>query len=328
MVMWPRLLFLLIAAVWAFGPVRVMAASSAYVQTTERLDLHRVGFAIAAPPEFTSRLSERARARFAQAGLPLGDSGNTGGPLPATLTLTLSAQPLTDTCPGHVLYAPSLTLSEPVIISRNSELLNDVTWLAHTGAQVRQPITLPELERDLDAFIEQFVADYRAANTGIHSLDSERAPMISRADSPPPVSISAEHTAAHSDAGLKELRVDQLRISVSAGRFSQALTTRALQQFSDAGRPITPGREHNSQVALGVELTQQPLEDRCPGTVLYESGLYLVEQVQIGRNRRVSIWSDTWLRETTQVVPPRSQRQLESDQDALLRQFIDALNPR
>ena len=82
------------------------------------------------------------------------------------------------------------------------------------------------------------------------------------------------------------------------------------------------------QVSLGVELTQQTLEDRCPGKVLYESGLYLVEQVQIGRNRQVSIWSDTWMRETIAVVTPRTQAQLESDQDALLRQFIDALNTR
>ena len=305
-----------------------IAASSAYVRSTEGLDLHHVRLAVAAPPEFTSRLSGRAGALFAKAGLPLGNSDGADGPFTAALTLTLSPQPLTDTCLGHVLYVPSLRLTEPVIISRNGELLNDVTWLTHTGAQVREPMTISDLERDLDTFIEQFIADYRAANAGVHSLDPERAPMISRADSPPPVSVAAEHTAAHSNAGLKELPTEQLLISVSAGRYSQALTKRALQQFSAAGRPLMSGLGRNKQVSLGVELTQQTLEDRCPGKVLYESGLYLVEQVQIGRNRQVSIWSDTWMRETIAVVTPRTQAQLESDQDALLRQFIDALNTR
>ncbi len=328
MVMCSRLLFLLIAAVWVFGPVRVMAASSAYVQTTEGLDLHRVRFAIAAPPELTSRLSKRADTLFANAGLPLPGSDGRNKPSIATLTLSLTPQPLADTCPGHVLYAPSLTLTEPVTITRNAELMNDVTWLAHTGPQVREPVTVSELEQDLDTFIEQFIADYLAANAGVRPSLSNDAPMVSRTDPTPTVSVTAEQNETLSDAGLKKLRVDQLRLSVSAGRFSQSLTTRALQQFSEAGRPLKPGHGRNDHVTLGIELTQRTLEDRCPGKVLYESGLYLVEQVQIGRNREVSIWSDTWLKETTRVITPRSQQQLESDQDTLLRQFIDSLNTR
>jgi hypothetical protein len=211
------------------------------------------------------------------------------------------------------------------MIPRNSAIMNDVTWLAHTGAQVREPITVSELERDLDAFIHQFIEDYRAANAGVRPSTPEGMPNNSQADNTPSISVGTEQPATNPDAGLKELRIDQLRISVSAGRFSKPLTTRALQQFSDAGRMHMSGPGHNNQVALGVELIQQPLEDRCPGKVLYESGLYLVEEVQIKRNPLVSIWSDTWLREATQVVVPRSQEQLESDQDALLQQFFDSL---
>lgn len=309
-------------------PDRGLAASSAYVQTTDGLDLHHVRLAISAPPEFISRLSERARSLFANAGLPLPGSDSTNKPPIATLTLSLNPQPLAATCPGHVLYAPSLTLTEPVLITRNMELMNDVTWLAHTGPQVREPVTVSELEQDLDTFIEQFIADYRAANAGVRPSPSDGAPMVSRTDPSATVSVTAEQPKTRFDAGLKQLRIEQLLLSVSAGRFSQPLTTRALQQFSEAGHPLQPGHGRTGHVTLGIELTQRTLEDRCPGKVLYESGLYLVEQVQIGRNRRVSIWSDTWLREAIAVVTPRSQQQLESDQDTLLRQFIDALNTR
>ncbi len=328
MVIYPHRAFLFIALLWALVPAPATAASSAYVQTTDGLDLQRVRFAVAAPPELTSRLSKRADTLFANAGLLLGNSDGADRPFTATLTLSLSSQPLTDTCPGHVLYAPSLTLTEPVTITRNAELMNDVTWLAHTGPQVREPVTVSELEQDLDTFIEQFIADYRAANAGVRPSPSDGAPMVSRTDPTATVSVTAGQHKTRFDAGLKKLRVDQLRLSVSAGRFSQPLTTRAMQQFNEAGRPLKPGHGRNDHVTLGIELTQRTLEDRCPSKVLYESGLYLVEQVQVGRNRRVSIWSDTWLREAIAVVTPRSQQQLESDQDALLRQFIDALNTR
>lgn len=311
-----------------FLPDRGMAAASAYVQTTEGLDLRHIRFAIDAPPELVLQLSARAQSRFAQAGLTVGDPDGTDQQPIATLTLTLNAQPLTGTCPGHVLYAPSLTLREPVTITRNSVLMNDVTWLAHTGSQVRKPVTVSDLELDLDTFIEQFIADYRAGNAGIRQSNSSGTPIVSDNNPPPTVSVMTESQKAHPDAGLKELRADQLRVSVSAGQFSQALMTRALQQFSDAGHSLKPSHGQDNQITLGVELTQRTLEDRCPGKVLYESGLYLVEQIQLARNRRVSIWSDTWLQETTQVVTPRSQQQLESDQDALLRKFLDSLNSR
>jgi len=309
-------------------PGNGIAATSAYVQTTEGLDLNQLRFAISAPPEFISRLSERATTLFTKAGLPPPDSDAQDRQFIATLTLTLNPQSLSDTCQGHILYAPSLRLTEPVMIPRNSVILNDVTWLAHTGAQVREPVTVSELERDLDAFIDQFIADYRAANAGVHPSTPDGTPMISRSDSAPSVSVTTEQKDTHSDAGLKKLHIEQLRLSVSAGQHSRPLTTRALQQFSDAGHSFSPGHGRNSPLTLGVELIQQPLEDRCPGKVLYESGLYLVEEVQLKRNPLVLIWSDTWLRETTQVVVPRSPEQLESDQDALLRQFIDALKTR
>lgn len=304
------------------------AATSAYVQTTDGLDINHVRFTIAAPPDFTVQLFQRATALFAKAGLPLPQSDHPNVPFIATLTLTLMSQPVGPICPGQVLYAPSLALTEPVIIPRNSVIINDVTWLAHTGTQVRKPVTILDLERDLDDFIGQFISDYRAANARTRSSISDDTLSSSIPDDAPNQSFTTELIGALTDAALKELHIDQLQLSVLAGRFTQPLVTRALQQFGAAGFSVLPGHSHNSQPTLGLELVQQPLQDRCPGKVLYESGLYLVEPVQLKRNPQVSIWSDTWLRETTHLVSPRSLKQLESDQDALLQQFFDSLNVR
>ncbi len=306
-------------------PETSIAATSAYAQTTEGLDLDRVQFVVSAPPEFTSRLSRHARSLFAKAGIALPDSEGQDRPPIATLTLTLDPQPLRDSCPEHILYAPSLALTEPVLIPRNSVIMTNVTWLAHTGAQVRKSVTFADLEHDLEEFMHQFVADYRAANAGSRSSIPGTAPASPHPDTLRQNSPATTPEAIHSDSTLKALRIDQLQFAVSAGRFSRALRPRALQQLDNAGLILLPDQHHNGQTTLGVELIQQPLEDRCPGKVLYESGLYLVEQIQLMRNPRVSIWSDTWLRETTLVVAPRSQEQLESDQEALLRQFIKAL---
>lgn len=306
-------------------PDRGIAASSPYVQTTEGLDLNRVQFVISASPEFTSRLSQHARSLFARAGLPLLQPDSPHMPSIATLTLTLDPQPLRDGCAGHLLYAPSLALTEPVLIQRNSVIMDNVTWLAHTGAQVRKSVTIADLERDLEEFFSQFIADYRATNGGSRLSIPGTASAVPHPNALHPDAAITAPEAPHNDSTLKALRIDQLQISVSAGRFSHALTTRAMQQFHHAGLALSSGQHHNGRLTLGIELIQQPVEDRCPGKVLYEPGLYLVEQIQLTRNPRVSIWSDTWLRETIQLVSPRSREQLESDQDALLQQFIHAL---
>ncbi len=167
-------------------PDKGMAATSAYGQTTEGLDLNRVQFVISAPPEFTSQLSQQARSLFAKAGLPLPDSEGQDRPLIATLTLTLDPQPLRNSCPEHILYAPSLALTEPVLIPRNSVIMDNVTWLAHTGAQVRKSVRIADLEHDLEEFIYQFIADYRAANAGSRSSIPETASAVPHPDAPHP----------------------------------------------------------------------------------------------------------------------------------------------
>ncbi|WP_146216108.1 hypothetical protein [Nitrospira lenta] len=203
--------------------------------------------------------------------------------------------------------------------------MDNITWLAHARAQVRTSVTITDIEHDLEEFMHQFITDYRAANAASRSSIPSSLSTVPHPEASHPAITPTAPEALHRDSTLKALRIDQLQLSVSAGRFSRELTAQALQQFRNAGLALSRDQPHNDQLTLGVELTQQSLEDHCPGKILYESGLYLVEPIQLTRNPRVSIWSDTWLRETTQVVAPRSQEQLESDQDTLLRQFINSL---
>lgn len=315
--------FLICPMTVALAPAYGLAASSAYVQTTQGLDLTRVHLVVVTPPEWHGQLTERATSLFEKAGLSLYQSNTPSIPPIATLTLTLDPQPLDDTCPGKVLYVPSLSLIEPIIITRNSVTLNDSTWLAHSGAEVREPITLVQLQMHLDGFVHQFLTDYAAANPEWHTQGSLHTATPFRADTEPGSPVVQELDAAHTNNGLKDLHINRLQLSVSAGPFATSLTTRAIHQFTEAGLSILPG--HGDRPTLGVELVQQSLEDHCPGNVLYEQGLYLVESVQITRNPHVSFWSDTWVRDTRRVVPLVSQKQLEADQDALLQQFLHAL---
>jgi hypothetical protein len=305
-----------------------MAAITAYVATTQNLDLNQVQFVVVASPEVRARLYDRTMTLFAKADLPLPHAGDSHTPATATLTLTLDPHQLDTSCPDKVLYRPSLLLVEPVIIHRNSVAMNDTTWLLETGTQVREPVEISKLETDLDHLIQQFITDYKAGNPGWQSQGTSPDPKKPRADHEPTSPILSEATDAQANSSLKHLNVDTLQIHISAGRFSQPLTTRTIHHLREAGLSVPLDGKGNGAVTLGVELTQHSLEDQCPGNVLYESGLYLVEEVRIKRNPQVSIWSDTWLRETMQVVAPVPLRQLESDQDALLNQFIRSFQAR
>jgi hypothetical protein len=313
---------LLIAAGIAFLPISGLAASTAYVSTARNLDLSRIRLVIVASPEARARLLDRAIELFVNAGLPRPAPVEPTVPSVATLTLSLNPSPIGPACPGQVLYAPALTLTEPVTIPRNGALLYDSSWTMRAEPQVRKPVEIEQLEADLDGFIRQFIADYRTANQGAGSSERRASPA---SDQEPSLSAVALADAAHSAAALSNLALSTVQLNVLAGQGTARLRARALEQLAAAGLPASPAQTGSGAVTLGIELLQQPLEDRCPGYVLYTRGLYLVEQVRIVRNPMISIWSDTWLREAVQIVPPLSLHQLESDQDALLQEFIRAV---
>jgi hypothetical protein len=298
-------------------PTTSMTATTAYRNTTEELDLSRVRLVVVASTELKETLHNRTLALFKSAGLSLPDSGSSQAPRLATLTLTLNPQPLTDICPGKVLYAPSLALTEPVTIQRTNAVTQDSTWLLGTTWQVREPVISEHIEKDLDGLINQFIADYKAANPLDRSQDKPATPDVG----------DSQHQSLASD--LDDRPVDRslqaitaVSLSVVAERWSSALKADALRQLTEAGLRLFPDAAEYGAVSLSLELTQRALGEHCPGKVLYEQGLYLVEEVRITRRPRVLLWIDTWLQESVRIVPPLSRQELESDQRLLLQEFI------
>lgn len=294
------------------------AAVTAYLSTTEQLDLSQVTLEVVAPAELKEKLRQRTLRHFQSAGLPLPGSGSPYTVRPAVLTLALDPQPLGNLCPGKVLYAPSLTLTEPVTIPRTGTVIQDSTWLFETDRQVRDPISAEQMEKDLDGLINQFMTDYQTANPPNGQKDMRATP---NRDSEQPLSVP-DSDERYTDQHLQGIRA--VSLSVLAGRWSSALKANAVRQLAEAGVRTVPYAAESEAVSLSLELTQRPLGDHCPGKVLYQRGLYLVEEVRIARRPRVRLWTDTWLQESVRIAPPLLPQALESDRRLLLQEFIRA----
>jgi hypothetical protein len=293
------------------------AAVTKYLRTTQQLDLSQVTLVVAAPTELKEALRQRTLRHFQSAGLPLPGSGSPQAFRPATLTLALDPQPIGDLCPGKVLYAPSLTLTELVTIPRTDTVIQDYTWLFGPDQQVRNPIAAEQIEKDLDGLIDQFITDYQAANPPDRPKDMRAT--LGR-DGKEPLSPVPNSDDRSTDRHLQDIRA--VSLSVLADRGSSALKANAERQLAQAGVHTVPHTAAVGAVSLSLELTQQSLDDHCPGKVLYQRGLYLVEEVRIARRPRVQLWTDTWLRESVQIVPPLLPEELESDRRLLLQEFI------
>ena len=312
-------------------PASGRAAPYVDVPITRDLDLHQVQLVVVAAPEFRERLYDRTMRLFAKAELPLPPVDQGYSPLGATLKLTLKTTPLGDTCPGNVLYEPSLALIEQVVVPRNSEVMHDITWLTGTGPQARAPVSIEELETDLDVLVQTFITSYKLGNPGRHSQEmrhdrkTSESPLVDQSPASP---VVPEVPDPRAGVSLNGLDVDTLHLSILAGGLSKTLATRALHQLTSAGLPVSFDQRRNDAAVLSLELIQRSVEGQCPGRILYEPGLFLVEQVRLKRNPQILIWSDTWVRETVQVVLPVSLQQLESDQDGLLKQFIHSFQSK
>lgn len=310
---WVFVWFLFLAS-----PAVGMGATTAYVEATRNLDLDRVALVVVSAPGVQRELYDRAAALFLQAGLPLAASRQSETAT-ATLMLTLDPHRIGDACPGHILYTPSLALRESVTIPRNRAVIMDTTWLLGTDTYVSPEAPMSRLEADLDRFVTQFITDYRAANPR-HGLETGLAsPQEHHRD---PSVIAPSRTQPMDHVGVMNLADSTLHLSVLAGRQTQSLRARAVRQLTEAGLRIS--QAGTGAVTIGIEFLQRSMGDQCPGQVLFERGLYVVEEVDITRNPSVRIWSDTWLRETVQVVAPVTAEQLEADLDALLRQLIQS----
>ena len=291
-----------------------LAATTAYVKTTEQLDLTRIRLLIIAPSALQEPLRHRVMRHFAQAGLPLPESDSSQEPSPALLTLTLNPRTVEHTCPGKVLYAPSLELTELVTAPRTGAVYQDTTWVFSSEPDVLEAVTAQHLDEDLDRLVTQFITDYHTANCAPPSQGPHSSPLPSNA------------APSHQDRRLGDLRT--IRVSVLAGPWSSTLKAAMVRQLASEGIASPSNVADSDIVDLSLELIQSPLGDQCPGYVLYERGLYLVEQTQVARRPEVRIWSDTWSQHSLQIVPPRSRQELEADQAELVRTFLSSHHAR
>jgi len=294
-----------------------IAATTAYMSSTEQLDLHQVQLIVVAPDKLKPALHRRALRLFAEAGLPIPDSDSSQTPSSAVLILTLDSRPIDDLCPGKVLYAPSLALTEPVTIPRTGSTIRDTTWLIESDKEVRGPVDDERMTTDLDGFIRQFITDYTTANR--QPQERLTTPDVTVA---PQFSLTPNIPQQQTNQDLGEIRV--LSLSILAGRWSSALRANAVRQLTEAGLRLVPNTGEDGAISMSLEFTQRALDDRCPGKVLYEQGVYLVEQVRVTRRPLVMLWSDVWLKESLRIVPPRSLRELEADQRLLLQEFLQS----
>ncbi len=325
-----RMLILVLLWVTLLGypgtnPVRAQSTA-----TLEGLDLSRIEVRVLAPVAVRERLLSRVQALFARAGLPLGAAraGVPDKPPAPMLSITINPQLLHEPCRDKALYIKKLELFDLVLIPRNRVVLSDSVWWTGPGYSVRGPIPFSQMESDVEDLVGRFISAYRRANPGTTFESAGQEPEAlyqeAQAEFPP----RSESLTAGGDAGLAHLSLEALRVSVMAGRVSDRLTGRAIRQLTEAGVPVPSRPRGDAPVTLGAEFIQQSVAAHCPGQVLYEAGLYLVEEVQLERNPQVRIWSDTWARNSVQVVPPRAVHEIEADQDALLAQFVRGLQAR
>lgn len=160
--------YLAITLIFILGTTTLWSANKVYagtigdtIPTTTNLKFTEVLFSVQTQKEYYDRLYSRAMKRLAQAGIYKADPSTPQ----ATLKLTLDPQPLRNLCDGKVLYARSLSLTEKVIIKRIPTLeIWGETWQLIQAPQVSDPVSIEQLEHDLDEYLDQFIIAYKMGN--------------------------------------------------------------------------------------------------------------------------------------------------------------------
>jgi len=297
------------------------AKAAGGIPTTERLDLRQVSFLVTAQPEFQDRLYTRAIKQLREANISWPES-DPATEKSATLKLMLKPEPLEALCPGKVLYAPSFMLIEEVIVERTAEVIKDSTWSSTKAIHVREPLTSEEIENDLDGFISRFIDNFRMGNPTVSPGTKRLQKNRSSEKAAPTRSMGGDVSSGIRNVSLKGLKLEAVNFLLSAGASYKPLYSRAMELASKEGIKLAFRPNAKTPATLTLTLDSRPLDEVCPGKVLYEASLELVEEVKIRRNSSVYLWTTTWSRRNVQVTEPVSTNKLEADMNGLLGQFI------
>ncbi len=129
---------------------------------TTKLKMSRVLLSVSADPEFIKRLTDRALARLKKSGLTPAASDADGD---AFLILTLKMRAI-EGCAGKIMYINHLELVEEVSVARNPDLrVEATTWFLGPGLpSIRERLSIEQLERDVDWYIDRFIVLYKSGN--------------------------------------------------------------------------------------------------------------------------------------------------------------------
>jgi len=303
----------------------VPAAVGQTIPTTTGLDFSQVDFIVVAQPEHQERLYSRAVRQLREAGIYKAESGHATKKT-AALTLTLKPELIGNACSGKVLYAPSLKLMEEVIVARNGSSIQDVTWSSEQAAYPVLPRSIQEIEADLDSLISRFIINYKMGNPAVssqrefHEGDGLKHNAITKlilAEKDFPQIMSGRSA----DASLRGLDLESVNFMLWAGASSKPLHAQAIKRAEKAGLKLVFKPNAKTPIALNLRLDSRSLDEACPGKVLYDASLELVEQVKIKRNPSIYIWATPWSRHKTQFTNAVPFKQLETDVNELLDQF-------
>ncbi len=114
--------------------------------------------------------------------------------------------------------------------------------------------------------------------------------------------------------------------------FHERLHARALDKLTKSGlypigsRKSAPGPPREPIATLTLTLKPEPLDEICPGKVLYETKLVLEEHVVIERNPEIRLLSITWSYAASRpaIRGPVTIEELETDLHQFLQEFIIA----
>jgi hypothetical protein len=300
------------------------------VPTTTGLDFSQVDFIVVSQPEYQERLYSRALRQLKEAGIYKEESDH-ATKKSATLTLTLKPELIGTGCPGKFLYAPSLMLTEEVIVERNGVSIQDVTWSSKRAAYPVPLRSIDEIEADLDDFISRFIVNYKMGNPAVSSQKELREAVgpkhsavqkLALAEKDPQRPMGGHPT----NASLRGLDMGSVKFMLWAGSSTKPLSARAIERALKEGLKLSFKPNVETPATLTLRLDPRSIEEACPGKVLYESSLELVEQVKIKRNPAIYIWSTTWSKHKTNITDPVPLRKLETDVDELLDQFAASYN--
>jgi hypothetical protein len=295
------------------------------IPTTTGLDFSQVDFSVVSQPEHQERLYSRALRQLKEAGIYKAEFGHATKKT-ATLTLTLKPELIGNACSGKVLYAPSLKLMEEVIVERNGVSIQDVTWSSEQAPYPVLPRSLQEIEADLDGLISRFIVNYKMGNPAVSSqrdfhegdgLKHNAVPKLMLAEKDLQKPLSERPV----DASLRGLDLESVNFMLWAGASSKPLKAQAIERAAKAGIKLVFNPNAKTPITLNLRLDARSLDEACPGKVLYDASLELVEQVKIKRNPAIYIWATPWSRHKTQFADAVSFKQLETDVNELLDQF-------